>query len=448
MALKDDSAAGLELAEECLRMTNDPWRANVASNVIVFGRLKAGDLKGVYATPWIAYSEEEVGRNLFAEIYRECLLGRAEFQQLHIATAERHYLEGLRLAEHHAGPNSISAALPAALLAQLRYEQGEIDEAETLVIDRVPLIAAAGMLECVLSASVVLARVAEWRGNVERAYSLLEQTEALASGRNWPRLAAAALGERVRLLLSQDRSSAASAAADRMEALAAQHRCANRCAWSEISIYSAIARARLALAEEQPRMAADLLAAARAELEAAQNSFGRVRSEIVLVAALIAANERSKARALFRSIVSVTGSAGIRQMLLEPDAAPLAAVWGMPKLSPDEPDRTHGATDNRRTQAPRLPRVAASSTGIEALSARERSVLELIGEGQSNKEIARTLAITPETVKSHVKNIFLKLAVDTRAQAVSRAQTLGLVATRWQLPPDLAGSGAESTRSH
>jgi LuxR family maltose regulon positive regulatory protein len=42
----------------------------------------------------------------------------------------------------------------------------------------------------------------------------------------------------------------------------------------------------------------------------------------------------------------------------------------------------------------------------------------LIAEGQSNKEIARALGITPETVKSHVKSIFVKLAVDKRAQAL------------------------------
>jgi LuxR family maltose regulon positive regulatory protein len=51
----------------------------------------------------------------------------------------------------------------------------------------------------------------------------------------------------------------------------------------------------------------------------------------------------------------------------------------------------------------------------------------LIAQGQSNKEIARTLGITPETVKSHVKSIFTKLDVDKRAQAVARAQALGLV---------------------
>jgi LuxR family transcriptional regulator, maltose regulon positive regulatory protein len=54
----------------------------------------------------------------------------------------------------------------------------------------------------------------------------------------------------------------------------------------------------------------------------------------------------------------------------------------------------------------------------------------LIAEGLSNKEIARDLVIAPETVKSHVKNIFAKLNVEKRAQAVARAQSLGLAGTQ------------------
>lgn len=63
----------------------------------------------------------------------------------------------------------------------------------------------------------------------------------------------------------------------------------------------------------------------------------------------------------------------------------------------------------------------------DALSPREIATIDLIGRGQSNKEIARTLGIAPETVKSHVKHIFLKLEVESRAQAVSRAHALGLI---------------------
>jgi len=51
----------------------------------------------------------------------------------------------------------------------------------------------------------------------------------------------------------------------------------------------------------------------------------------------------------------------------------------------------------------------------------------MIGQGFTNKCIARILEISPETVKSHVKRIFLKLAVSTRAEAVSRAGSLGLL---------------------
>ena len=47
----------------------------------------------------------------------------------------------------------------------------------------------------------------------------------------------------------------------------------------------------------------------------------------------------------------------------------------------------------------------------------------------SNKEIARSLGITPETVKTHLKNIFVRFSVTKRSQAVARAQSLGLVKT-------------------
>ena len=63
-----------------------------------------------------------------------------------------------------------------------------------------------------------------------------------------------------------------------------------------------------------------------------------------------------------------------------------------------------------------------------SLSTRERAIVLLMGHGLTNKMIARQLSIAPETVKSHAKRIFLKLTVQTRAQAVYRATALGLIA--------------------
>ena len=73
-------------------------------------------------------------------------------------------------------------------------------------------------------------------------------------------------------------------------------------------------------------------------------------------------------------------------------------------------------------------------TSHRSLSRRETGILRMIAHGMSNKRIAKSLGITPETVKSHAKNIFVKLAARTRAQAVARAEATGLLKPALALP--------------
>ncbi|HZO37217.1 MAG TPA: response regulator transcription factor [Solirubrobacteraceae bacterium] len=62
------------------------------------------------------------------------------------------------------------------------------------------------------------------------------------------------------------------------------------------------------------------------------------------------------------------------------------------------------------------------------LSPREREVLELIATGATNAEIAAQLFLSPHTVKEHTSALYRKLGVRNRAEAVQRAQRLGLTA--------------------
>jgi len=62
----------------------------------------------------------------------------------------------------------------------------------------------------------------------------------------------------------------------------------------------------------------------------------------------------------------------------------------------------------------------------EPLSARELEVLRLVADGLSNREIADKLVVTVTTVKKHVSNIFGKLDVTSRTQAIARASDLKL----------------------
>ncbi|MGZ4597012.1 MAG: response regulator [Actinomycetes bacterium] len=63
------------------------------------------------------------------------------------------------------------------------------------------------------------------------------------------------------------------------------------------------------------------------------------------------------------------------------------------------------------------------------LSDREREVLELLARGHTNSDIARGLVLSPKTVRNHVSNIFTKLQVAGRADAVERARSAGLGGT-------------------
>ncbi len=79
------------------------------------------------------------------------------------------------------------------------------------------------------------------------------------------------------------------------------------------------------------------------------------------------------------------------------------------------------------------PRVAAKVVAavgaprVGRLTAREREVLRLVADGQSTKQIARSLSITERTVKFHIGSIMNKLGADNRAQAVAIATRRGLL---------------------
>lgn len=72
------------------------------------------------------------------------------------------------------------------------------------------------------------------------------------------------------------------------------------------------------------------------------------------------------------------------------------------------------------------PRPALPPQVFPELTDREREVLGLIAQGDNNAEIAERLTLSPKTVRNHVSNIFSKLQVADRAQAIVRAREAGL----------------------
>jgi DNA-binding NarL/FixJ family response regulator len=65
-------------------------------------------------------------------------------------------------------------------------------------------------------------------------------------------------------------------------------------------------------------------------------------------------------------------------------------------------------------------------TAFPELTTRETEILELIAGGARNADIARTLFVSPKTVRNHISNIFTKLQVADRADAIARARAAGM----------------------
>jgi len=433
-ALQDRPEAALHLAQACLEhpaSTTDRWTTNVLSNVVRFSHWKAGRLEELYATPWVPSSVEEDQRNVFASVYRLCLLGLAELQQMHFTLAERCFTQSMDLARQHAGSQSVAVALCVPMIAQLRYEQDRLDEAEALILDRMPIINAAALLDSVLVAYTLLTRIAAARGNMEQAHAWLDQAESLAHARGWHRLIAATLFERVRLQLAENRVTEAAACVTQLGRIAAVADRTEEAVSEEIDRYRSLGEASLAMARHRPHDAIGPLAAVLERFHQHRGDYLALRARTMFALACLAADDRTRAVEECCEVLAAIESSRAYRTIIDqgPDVGDLLRAVR---------EKMHPTRDKLRIECideiiersrTRYPAHAPADVApvSEDLSTRERGVLNLIAAGQSNKEIARTLGIAPETVKSHIKNIFTKLSVEKRAQAVSRAQSLGLV---------------------
>jgi DNA-binding CsgD family transcriptional regulator len=107
--------------------------------------------------------------------------------------------------------------------------------------------------------------------------------------------------------------------------------------------------------------------------------------------------------------------------------AAFAAAWTAGAALPLEAATAEALADDIAWAPSDNASAANDRATAPGLTAREREVLELVAKGQTNKQIADALFISPSTVKYHVSSLLTKLDADTRAQAVAIAADRGLL---------------------
>ncbi|MDP9009855.1 MAG: LuxR C-terminal-related transcriptional regulator [Pseudomonadota bacterium] len=436
-ALQDNNLSALQIALKALRCDDiSPGARSAASAVCRFAHWRLRDFDGVHSVPRHRPTVILSKRHAMAAVINLCVEAGLELEQLRLSAAKRLALDALEAAQTVCKPNDGLPALPASIVAQVLYEQGSLDEAEACIRGRLRVIRTSGVLECALRAYQVLARIAMHRGEVVVATSILQEAEELGGRREWTRLTAMSLCERVDLLLRHGRFQEAQLTAARLDRLLS---CCPSSACgtdSDVQSYRRIAYARLAVTSVPTTDTVDALRQLHQEAIKNQDLYSALRLAVPLAVSLDLVGESDEADRLLLRVLSLGCFSGLYQVFVDGGRE-------IDRLLVRAYDHAHlrGASFRelvpyigsivalKQTHNTRRHAAGAAVRSSESLSVRECDILTLVGRGLSNKRIAQALTIAPETVKAYVKRIFFKLEVNTRAEAVSRAGTQGLLRT-------------------
>jgi LuxR family transcriptional regulator, maltose regulon positive regulatory protein len=320
-------------------------------------------------------------------------------------------------------------------LGALLYERNKLAEAQHLVQQGIELGQQENNVLVLIAGKSILARLLQAQGNTQEAGDLMQQAVMLAQHHHivWTWVPGPVDAAQVRLWLAQGNLTAvAEWAHDRRRNAPEHEKMQPRPPYfREIE---EILLTRLSLAQHRHTEALEALDRLQTEAQAA----GRMEHvlEILILKALTYQDQGNLSPALsaLASALELAEPEGHIRTFIDEGPAMAALLRKSRATLKHESDYVerlleafeHGeepvvsATSHDRERNVRQPL-------IEPLSDREREVLQLMATGASNQEIAQELIIAVNTVKRHARNIFDKLGVENRTQAVARARALGLL---------------------
>ncbi|RVA14368.1 LuxR family transcriptional regulator, partial [Mesorhizobium sp. M7A.F.Ca.US.002.01.1.1] len=401
----------------------DAWfMEGATANVIGYNLYALGDLDGARAAIDAARRAHERSGSLLGVTIANCYMAVIERSAGRLPAAERLLRNAIIEARARIGANSYAEALAGTLLAELAYETNASGEALTLVENLGPQIEGAAVIVYPLASVPTYARVLQLTGRTEAALDMLERVYQRVHGTVYRRLASMIVHDRIRVLLDQNRIAEA-------RALLAEHRGEGTEASVVITTaneFEFFAEGRLLTAEKSYAAAAGVFDAL---LERTKDS-GRMRRHILALilrakAASAAHDQREADRNLLNALRLAQPSGFIRSFVDE--GRPVVEGLMRLRAAQAKTDPALSAYASRIIDAAQAMPVAtrkltAPAAEKEQLTQREAELLRYLTEGMSNRDIALALSVSETTVKWHLKNIFGKLAVTNRVQAVRAAQ--------------------------
>ncbi|VWC57203.1 LuxR family transcriptional regulator [Burkholderia aenigmatica] len=422
--LSDRSIESLELGERVLAAgpPAGSWVEQIGQTTLLFGLGYAGRLDDALDLRTRAERAASGQEPLFAHVYRQNMSGLAEFVAGRLHDASKTFETALRGAERSAGRLSAATALSAGYLSAIYYEWNDWPKVREAQRDRFDIAMQACSLGPLLRFMQTAAVLQFRSGNEARAHEMLDEADHIACSRQWLRLRVACMATGVRLHVSAGKLTQAHRVGRALAALVSAEPPEAASSYVETWQMAQSARARLLLADARANEAAEVMATVHDVLAARGFDWFAAQAAVLRAVALEQAGQEDDALAVLAPALEYGQGNGLvrtfvdegavaerltARVLKRADRFPAVGAWYLRELV-----RAFDA-DRASNAAP-----AARSGTAGNLSAREVEILDYVARGLSNKEIARALRVAPETIKWHLKNIFEKLNVTSRIQAV------------------------------
>jgi LuxR family maltose regulon positive regulatory protein len=332
-----------------------------------------------------------------------------------------------------AGHHSISANICASALVDACYELDRIDDARETIANRRGLMQSSGP-DLTIRASLCRARLDCLQVSADAALAFLDEQTAHLRNQRQPRAVAYMLAEQIRILTQKSRLTRAGELDALLAELAQPYR-EDRGIRAEIPAIAALAHARVLLAQQQHEAALTSLAEARARTEALGRGRLAALADLLSAAILMDLKRDDGVRAaLVRAVDAAARFGLVRTFVDEGTTAATLLNLALREGWLDEAVRHYaiGLLDRFPAESNRDARTGVASPAHArkpntTLTQRELEILALVAQAMSNKRIALALNITLETVKWNLRNVFAKLGVSNRYDAMLWARKNGLI---------------------
>lgn len=421
---------------------HNPWVVVVANNIKTYVLIHNYKFDEALKLQNQSGRFHQQTRGPFSIVYGNCFAGIANLKQCKLTIAEQYFKKAQKKAWEKAGKHSHAAYLSGALLGQIYYERNQINEADVLLTDSLALGVEGGIANFYIATYCFSSRLAIVKNNFEQAHAILDKGQQVAKALSIPRLGFLLKSELIKLYILQGNIESAKHVMQQWSKTVIPSR--------ETSIVDQLveirssAEARLLCRTGEHEKAIEILSPILADNISKQRHYYEMGTRTLLSKALNKAGRNREAEDVLWPAVLKGFEQGMTRVFIDEGQDVIKVIERLAKQC--RPECTICSTANFNPWLISLissfkvqqqskanihsnldHTIKTPKQSVESLKDKEIHILKLLEKGLSNKEVARNLNVSVDTVKWYLKTIYNKLGVSRRAQAVIEAQKLNLL---------------------